>query len=612
MQPTDGAVLPRKKNSETGNPSLRAAQSRNDRVIARWLWDSFVRQRVKFILLALALMVVEALTLGVISSLVRPMFDDVLIASERSGIVFIALAMAAMLIGRGLAQFTHTSLMAWQGERATADLQAMLHGHLISLDQGFFKHHPPGVLIERVRGDSAALRQVFTSLITGVGRDGASVIVLFGVALWTDWQWTLVALIGLPLLGLPLLALQRLIRRRSSEARLAAADSSNRLDEGFHGIATLQLTGSEAREVRRFAKVVDNFARKTTRAKMGKAAVPAVMDVGAAIGFGLVLIVGGMQIIEGSRTVGQFMSFFAALGFMFDPLRKLVSLTAQWQHILASLERTHGLLQIRAHVENPPPPHLAPPARDKASVELRNVQFAYDSEPVLQDLSFFAPAGKTTAIVGPSGAGKTTVFGLLTRLVDVTGGAVMIGGQDVRRMDLATLRGLFAVVSQDTALFDETIRDNILLGAPDASDAQLAAALRDAHVDQFLPNLPDGVDTLAGPRGSSLSGGQRQRVAIARALLRNAPILLLDEATSALDSRSETLVQDALDRLSEGRTTLVIAHRLSTVRNADQIVVMDRGRVVEQGDHASLLAKGGVYAQLHALQFDDREGERKV
>jgi ATP-binding cassette, subfamily B, bacterial MsbA len=587
----------------------RKAQARQDRVVARWLWDSFIRHRLPIIGLAVLFMVLEAATLGAFSYLVQPMFDDVFIAGDRGRVVLVALAMAAVFFGRGLARLVHKSLMAWQAHQATAELQAMLLAHVARLDQGFFKHHAPGVLIERVRGDSGALGGVFNGLITGLGRDGAAVIVLFGVALWTDWQWTLIALLGIPLLGLPLIAIQRLIRRRSTDARIAAAESSNRLDEAFHGIATLQLTGSEAREIGRFRAIMQNFVRKATRAAIGQAAVPTVMDFGAAIGFALVLVYGGLQIIEGTRTVGQFMSFFTSLGLLFDPMRRFTALMAEWQAILASLERTHALLQIQPRVTNPPLPHLPAPTRDKASVELRNVSFAYDSEPVLQELSFTAPAGKTTAIVGPSGAGKTTVFTLLTRLADVTDGAVLIGGQDVRGMDLAALRKLFAVVSQDTALFDESLRDNILMGAEDVPEAALQAALRDAHVDNFLPLLPNGLDSLAGPRGSSLSGGQRQRVAIARALLRDAPILLLDEATSALDAKSEAFVQEALARLAQGRTTLVIAHRLSTVRNADQIVVMDRGRVVEQGTHAELLAQGGAYARLHALQFGGESAE---
>ncbi len=588
-------------NTQTQRKTL----TRNDRIVARWLWDGFVRHRMKFIWLAVVLMIIEALMLGAFSYLVQPMFDQVFIEGESARVYLVALAMAGVFFGRGLARLGHKALMVWQAESATADLQTMLLAHLTRLDQGFFKLNAPGVLIERVRGDSEALRRVFTGLITGVGRDGAAVIVLFGVALWTDWQWTLVAMVGIPTLALPLLAIQRLIRRRSRDARVAAAQSSNRLDEAFHGIATLQLTGTEAREVGRFRDITRRYVQKATRAAIGHAAVPTVMDFGAAIGFALVLIYGGFQIIEGTRTVGQFMSFFTALGLLFDPMRRFTALTAEWQAVLASLERTHALLQVQAKVTNPAPPHTPVPARDQASVELRNVDFAYGSEPVLRNLSFIAPAGKTTAIVGPSGAGKTTVFGLLTRLADVNAGSVLIGGQDVRAMDLGALRGLFAVVSQDTALFDESIRDNILMGAENVTPEALQAALHAAHVDDFLPLLSDGLDSLAGPRGSSLSGGQRQRVAIARALLRDAPILLLDEATSALDAKSESVVQDALEKLAKGRTTLVIAHRLSTVRNADQIIVMDHGTVVEQGSHDALLAQGGVYARLHALQFKD-------
>ncbi|MBN2760855.1 MAG: ABC transporter ATP-binding protein, partial [Rhodobacteraceae bacterium] len=441
----------------------RKAQSRNDRIVARWLWGGYIRKRLPFIGLAVVFMVLEAGMLGAFSYLVQPMFDDVLVEGERGRVIFVAVAMACVFFGRGIARLVHKSIMAWQAEKAMAQLQGDLLAHLAKLDQAFFKTHAPGVLIERVRGDSIVMLMVFNGLITGVGRDGAAVLVLLGVALWTDWQWTLAAVAAIPVVVVPILALQRLIRRRSREARLAAADSSNRLDEAFHGIATIQLTGTETQELGRFRQIMKIFARKSTRASVGQASVSTVMDFGAAIGFALVLVVGGFQIIEGTRTVGQFMSFFTALGLLFDPMRRLSALSAEWQNILASLERTHGLLQVAPKVVSPASPKAFIPARDAAGVELRDVTFGYDETPVLRALSLLAEAGQTTAIVGPSGAGKTTIFTLLTRLADVQAGEVLIGGQDVRDYDLAALRKLFSVVSQDSALFDESIRDNVTL-----------------------------------------------------------------------------------------------------------------------------------------------------
>jgi len=337
----------------------------------------------------------------------------------------------------------------------------------------------------------------------------------------------------------------------------------------------------------------------------GQAAMGSMSDLVAALGFGLVLVFAGRQIIAGDRTVGEFMAFFAAIAFLFEPLRRLGGLSGAWQTVLASLDRVHGVMQEVPRIQQPTGPLAPLPRPGFETMRFENTTFAYDQDPVLRDLVLAAEAGQTTALVGPSGAGKSTIFTLLTRLADPQGGRVTIDGQDIRQMDLTGLRGLFSVVAQDSALFDETLRDNILMGDTGVSDERLQTVIKAAYVDEFLDQLPDGLETRVGPRGSSLSGGQRQRVAIARALLRTAPILLLDEATSALDARSERLVQEALDRLSEGRTTIVIAHRLATVRNADKIVVMEAGRVVEQGSHKDLLARGGSYARLHALQFED-------
>ncbi|MCC5985687.1 MAG: ABC transporter ATP-binding protein [Rhodobacteraceae bacterium] len=553
----------------------------------------------------MTLLVIEGAMVGAVSFLIQPLFDDVLVAGNADMIWIVALAMAGALLLRGAARLGNRAVTAHMAHKARAEVQFAMVSHLLRQDQGFYHLHPPGQLLERVQGDTLALIGLLRDMLTRVGRDGASLIGLTAVALYMDWLWTLVAVIGVPLVVWPMLLLQRRVRRKSREARASAAEMSDRLDEIFHGVATIQLACTEAQERGRFGRVVARFRRASIRATIGADAVSTVIDVAAALGFAAVLVYGGLQIIEGERTVGQFMAFFTAVTLMFEPLRNLSTLSAQWQNVLASTERVHAMLHMPPRIVSPPPPHAPVPARNACGIAIRGVHFAYGREPVLRGLDLSAAAGETTAIVGPSGAGKTTVFKLLGRMIDPQAGQVLIGGQDVARMELAALRGLFSVVSQDAALFDDSIRDNILMGMEDVPADRLRAAVEAAHVAEFVDALPEGLDTRAGPRGSALSGGQRQRVAIARAILRDAPILLLDEATSALDARSEALVQAALERLARGRTTLVIAHRLSTVRNADRIVVMDAGRVVEQGTHAELLDRGAHYARLHALQFRD-------
>lgn len=570
-----------------------------------WLWRRYLARHWPMLLLALLLMAIEGGSLAVFASQMEPMFDRVFVAGDSAAIWDIGAVVLLIFCARAVTSMAHRIILTRIAERTAAELRADLLAHLMRLDGSFHQKHPPGYLIERVQGDVSAINRIWSGIITGLGRDLVAVLTLFGVALSVDWRWTLLALVGIPLLIAPSLIVQRYIRRRAARAREVAARMSVRLDEVFHGINAIKLNALEPYQTARYDALIADRVRTEVRAAGGQAAIPALIDIMTGIGFVGVLIFGGSEIIAGEKTVGQFMAFFTAMSLAFEPLRRLGNISGLWQSAAASVERMRAIFDAEPTLTSPA--HPLPPPQGAPEIRLDDVHLAYGDLPVLRGATFTAGAGKTTALVGASGAGKSTVFNLLTRLIDPQSGSVTIGGIPTAAMSLTDLRALFSVVTQDALLFDETIRENILLGRKDVSDAHLRAILDAAHVSEFLPQLSDGLDTPAGPRGSALSGGQRQRVAIARALLRDTPILLLDEATSALDTRSESMVQSALDRLAHGRTTLVIAHRLSTVRAAHSIVVMDQGRVIDQGTHDALLSRGGLYADLHALQFKEPE-----
>uniref|UniRef100_UPI0035C825E0 ABC transporter ATP-binding protein n=1 Tax=Citreimonas sp. TaxID=3036715 RepID=UPI0035C825E0 len=375
-----------------------------------------------------------------------------------------------------------------------------------------------------------------------------------------------------------------------------------RLNEVFLGIVPVKLNALERYQGRRYRALTKDRIRRETRSALGQASLPGLIDIMSGVGFVGVLYYGGSEILSGEKTVGDFMAFFTAIGLAFEPLRRLGALSGVWQVAAASIERIKEMLETTPRLRDPE--HPVPPPDGVPAIALRDVHLAYGSAPALRGATLLAEAGKTTALVGPSGAGKSTVFNLLARLVEADSGEVLMGDVPVDAMRLSDLRSRISVVSQEALLFDETLRENIVLGRQ-VSEEALNAALEAAHVTDFLSRLEDGLETRVGPRGTNLSGGQRQRVAIARALLRDTPVLLLDEATSALDAQSEAVVQAALDRLSAGRTTLVIAHRLATVRSADKIVVMEAGRVVEEGAHDELIARDGPYRDLYRLQFED-------
>ncbi|HBM57891.1 MAG TPA: ABC transporter ATP-binding protein [Citreicella sp.] len=570
-----------------------------------WLWWSYLWRYRGQIAVAFFFMMIEGSMFGFLSYMMKPMFDQVLVGGSESALIWVGFAIFGIFMARALASIVQKVLLTRVSQLTVADIRNDLLAHLMTLDGAFHQKHGPGYLMQRVEGDVDAINKVWRILITGTGRDAIALVALFAVAIGMDWRWTLVALVGVPLMIAPTVLLQRYVRKYARHARDISAGLSTRLNEIFHGIVPVKLNRLEAYQAGRYRRLTRERVRTTVNSSMGQAALPGLIDIMSGVGILGVLLYGGGEIISGEKTVGDFMAFFTAIGLAFEPLRRLGAVSGSWQIAAASIERIKELLETTPELRDPPDPVPAPSGVPE--IALRNVELSYSGAAVLRGTSFVAEAGKTTALVGASGAGKSTVFNVLTRLVDPEQGEVTIGGVPVSAMRLADLRGLFSVVSQDALLFEDSLRDNILLGRDDVTEEELQQVLEAAHVADFLPRLPEGLDSRAGPRGSNLSGGQRQRIAIARALLRDTPVLLLDEATSALDAASEQVVQQALDRLSAGRTTLVIAHRLSTIRNADKIVVMDQGRVVEQGSHDELIARDGAYARLHAMQFEDAD-----
>ena len=574
---------------------------RSTRLFGR-LWSGWLRPHRWVMAFAFVIMVIEGSTLGALSWMIKPLFDQVFATGDSDALIWVGAAILGLFLLRAVTSILSKTILMMIAQRSSSAMQVDLVRHILTLDAGFFQKNPPGALIERVQGDTMAVQAVWTVLITGVGRDAVSLVGLFAVALSIDPIWTLAALVGAPVLVLPAVVVQRYIRRKTAAMRNEAGLRATRLDEIFHGIQAVKLNRMEAYQSSRFAQIVARIVRWEIRTAAGRSTIPALIDVITGVGFFVVLMLAGPQIIDGSRSVGDFMAFFSAMALTFQPIRRLGDVAGYWQVAAASLERLFRMFDTLPAPRLPATGRLPRPG-SAPEIRLTDLHFAYDGGgPVLDGLTFTAPAGRMTALVGASGAGKSTVFSLLTAMAEPTSGQIELDGIDIATLPLADLRSQFAVVSQDSALFDETIHENLTLGRMVPED-RLREALDAAHVTEFLGALPEGIDTPAGPRGSGLSGGQRQRVAIARALLAQAPVLLLDEATSALDAQSEALVSAAMKRLSEGRTTLVIAHRLATIRDADLIIVMDRGRVIDQGRHEDLMRRSGLYADLCKLQF---------
>ncbi len=579
--------------------------------ILKRIWHDHTKKFIWPLVGAMLITSLTALTEAYSVSLLKPIFDNGFIDKDNAVLFVLCGQIVVLYFIKGWFYFAQTLILSKISTKTVQSIQQKVFSHLISLDMAYFNKNSSGQMLARITHDCESIKNIAINFITHIFKDLITCISMFGLMIFYSWKMCLVIFLFFPIGAIAIGIINKRVKSISKSDTQQSANFVNQISESLQNVKIIKSYCMEKFEATRIKDILNSmFNLSMKRVKNTAVATPVIESLSGFIMSGIIIF-GGWQISKGYLTTGGFVTFLGAWVSVYKPLKSLINFRVQLQTAMVSAERVYEIIDTKPSIKD---------AKDaielsniKGNIEFKDVCFEYENgKPILKNINITIPAGKTIALVGASGGGKTTIVNLIPRFFEATSGQILIDGQDIKNISQQSLRKNTSLVSQEVILFDDTIKNNIAYGKGEVefktvSDEEIIEASKSANAHHFIMAMTEGYQTKIGEKGVRLSGGQKQRLSIARAIIKNAPILLLDEATSALDTEAEFEVQTALDNLMKNRTTIVIAHRLSTIKNADMIYVIEKGSIIEQGNHEELLAKKGAYAKLYNMQFKKKE-----